>query len=217
MTDEETNLREALIAVNRRMVALGLNRGRSGNLSARFEDHFLITPSGADPHAMGPENLVAMDFDGAVRGQGAPSSEWRFHRDILVARPEINVVLHAHPIFSTALACLGRGIPAFHYMVAAAGGASIRCAPYATFGSQELSDHALAALVARRACLLANHGMIALGESLDLALDLAIEVEALAEQYGAALQLGEPMILSDVEMAKVLEKFRTYGAAGPKR
>jgi len=217
MTDEEANLREALIAVNRRMVALGLNRGRSGNLSARFEDHFLITPSGADPHAMGPDALVAMDFDGAVRGQGAPSSEWRFHRDILVARPEINVVLHAHPIFATALACLGRGIPAFHYMVAAAGGASIRCAPYATFGSQELSDHALAALVARRACLLANHGMIVLGENLDLALDLAIEVEALAEQYGAALQLGEPTILSDAEMAKVLEKFRTYGAARPKR
>ncbi len=213
MTDGETQaLRAALIATNRRMVALGLNRGRSGNLSARCGGKFLITPSGIDPADMGPDDLVLMDFDGQTQGRLPASSEWRFHRDILAARPEIDVVLHAHPIFATALACLHRDIPPFHYMVAMAGGASIRCAPYATFGSQELSDHALAALVDRRACLLANHGMIALGQGLSSALALAVEVEALSEQYTQALAIGEPVLLSDVEMATVLEKFRSYGA-----
>ena len=213
MTDGETpSLRKAMVAICLAMTERGLNRGRSGNLSARCGEQFLITPSGIDSADMGPDDLVLMDFDGCAHVPHEASSEWRFHRDILAARPEINVVLHAHPIFSTALACLGRDIPAFHYMVAMAGGVSIRCAPYATFGSQELSDHALAALVDRRACLLANHGMIALGESLARALDLAIEVEALAEQYAQALAIGEPVILSDVEMATVLEKFRTYGA-----
>ena len=180
MTDAKTpDLREALIATTRRMVALGLNRGRSGNLSARCGEQFLITPSGIDPADMGPDDLVLMDFDGSTQGSLQPSSEWRFHRDILAARPEIDVVLHAHPIFSTALACLHRDIPPFHYMVAMAGGVSIRCAPYATFGSQDLSDHVLTALVDRRACLLANHGMIALGRRLSSILALAVEVEAL--------------------------------------
>ena len=210
---ETSNLREAMVAICRAMVERGLNRGRSGNLSARCGEQFLMTPSGIDPADMGPGDLVLMNFAGKTQG-GVPSSEWRFHRDILAARPEINVVLHAHPIFSTALACLHRDIPAFHYMVAMAGGASIRCAPYATFGSQELSDHALAALADRRACLLANHGMIALGGSLSSALALAVEVEALSEQYAQALAIGEPVLLSDFEMATVLEKFRTYGAAG---
>ncbi|MBN4016248.1 class II aldolase/adducin family protein [Rhodospirillaceae bacterium AH-315-P19] len=215
MTDGETpNLRKAMVAICRAMVERGLNRGRSGNVSARCGEQFLMTPSGIDPADMGPGDLVLMDFDGRAHGPHEASSEWRFHRDILAACPEINVVLHAHPIFATALACLGRDIPAFHYMVAMAGGASIRCAPYATFGSQELSDHALAALADRRACLLANHGMIALGESLARALDLAVEVEALSEQYAQALAIGDPVILSDSEMATVLEKFRTYGAAG---
>lgn len=206
------SLREAMVETVRRMVGLGLNRGRSGNLSAREDDHFLITPSGLDPDAMTPSDLVAMDFEGGVKGNRAPSSEWRFHRDILSMRSDVHVVLHAHPIFATALACLHRPIPAFHYMVAVAGGNSIRCAPYATFGSQELSDHALAALEGRRACLLANHGLIALGQTLAQALDLAVEVEALSEQYAQALQIGEPVLLSDAEMEIVLEKFRTYGA-----
>lgn len=211
----EDSLREKMVAINRAMVATGLNRGRSGNLSARCGDHFLITPSGIDPADTGPADLVAMDFDGRIRGGHEASSEWRFHRDILAARPEITVVLHAHPIFSTALACLGRDIPAFHYMVAVAGGASIRCAPYATFGSQALSDNALAGLQGRRACLLANHGIIALGETLSRALDLAVEVEALAQQYAQALAIGAPVILSDKEMANVLAKFKTYGPAKP--
>lgn len=206
------SLREAMVETVRRMVGLGLNRGRSGNLSVREDDHFLITPSGLDPDAMTPSDLVAMDFEGGVKGNRAPSSEWRFHRDILSMRSDVDVVLHAHPIFATALACLHRPIPAFHYMVAVAGGNSIRCAPYATFGSQELSDHALAALEGRRACLLANHGLIALGQTLAQALDLAVEVEALSEQYAQALQIGEPVLLSDAEMETVLEKFRTYGA-----
>ncbi len=209
----DPNLREAMIASARRMVELGLNRGRSGNLSVREADHFLITPSGLDPDAMTPDDLVAMDCEGKVQGNQDPSSEWRFHRDILSVRPEIDVILHAHPIFATALACLNRPIPAFHYMVAVAGGASIRCAPYATFGSQELSDHAVEALEGRRACLLANHGILALGKTLRGALGLAVEVEALSEQYVQALAIGDPVLLSDAEMATVLEKFRTYGAA----
>ena len=211
MTDGETqDLRAALIATNQRMVALGLNRGRSGNLSARCGGKFLITPSGVDPADMGPDDLVLMDFDGQTQGRLPASSEWRFHRDILAARPEIDVVLHAHPIFATALACLHRDIPPFHYMVAMAGGASIRCAPYATFGSQELSDHALAALVDRRACLLANHGMIAFGSDLESALALAVEVESLARQYWQALQVGKPKLLTKAQMAEVIEKFSDY-------
>jgi len=208
-----SDLREAMVATVRRMVELSLNHGRSGNLSMREADHFLITPSGLDPDDMKPNDLVAMDFEGGVMDSQEPSSEWRFHRDILAKRADIDVVLHAHPIFATALACLNRGIPAFHYMVAVAGGASVRCAPYATFGSQELSNHALEALEGRRACLLANHGIIVLGSTLDGALDLAVEVETLSEQYVQALTIGDPVLLSDAEMDVVLEKFRTYGPA----
>ena len=152
-----------------------------------------------------------MDGEGGHSAGQRPSSEWRFHRDIYRARPEAGAVVHAHAPYGTTLACLGRGIPAFHYMIAVAGGDTIRCAPYATFGSQALSDHALAALEGRRACLLANHGMIALGPDLAAAFDLAVEVEALAGQYWRALQIGAPRLLSADEMADVLEKFRTYG------
>ena len=152
-----------------------------------------------------------MTLDGEARGSLLPSSEWRFHRDIYVARADAHAIVHTHAPFATSLACLHRGIPPFHYMVAVAGGNDIRCAPYATFGTQELSDHALAALAGRDACLLANHGMIALGASLAKALALAVEVETLAEMYWRALQIGEPVLLSDAEMDVVLEKFRTYG------
>ncbi len=140
-----------------------------------------------------------------------PSSEWRFHRDIYAARGDAQAIVHTHAPFATTLACMHRGIPPFHYMVAVAGGNDIRCAPYATFGTQELSDHAVAALAGRRACLLANHGMIAVGASLERALALAVEVETLAETYWRALQVGEPVLLPDAEMARVLEKFATYG------
>ena len=193
------------------MNALGLNRGTSGNLSVRVAGGLLITPSGVPKDELRPADIVALDQAGKARGRLAPSSEWRFHRDIGKARPEVNAVLHAHSMFSTTLACLGRGIPAFHYMVAVAGGADIRCAPYATFGTATLSRHALAALEGRKACLLANHGMIIVGDSLKDVLRLAVEVETLAAMYWRALQIGKPMLLSKAEMARVLKKFKTYG------
>ena len=193
------------------MNALALNQGMSGNVSARIAAGMLITPSGLPYDAMAPGDLVVVDGQRKPHGDRAPSSEWRFHHDILVARPEVGAVLHAHPPFCTALACLQKDIPAFHYMVAVAGGDSIRCAPYATFGTQELSDNALAALDGRRACLLANHGLIALGADPQSALALAVEVEALAAQYCRALQIGQPEILPPGEMRRVLEGFRLYG------
>jgi L-fuculose-phosphate aldolase len=208
---DETMLREEIIATALKMIATGLNRGTSGNVSARSAGGFLVTPSGLAYESTRPEDIVAVAQDGTARGARLPSSEWRFHRDIYAARPEVTAIVHAHSPFATTLACVGRSIPAFHYMIAVGGGNDIRCAPYATFGTQELSDHALRALEGRRACLLANHGMIAIGNSLAAALALAIEIEALAEQYWRALQIGEPTLLSETEMAVVLEKFRTYG------
>jgi L-fuculose-phosphate aldolase len=208
---DERALREEIIATAIAMNAQSLNRGKSGNVSARIDDGFLVTPTGLAYESMQPEDIVAMTQDGAARGSRRPSSEWRFHRDIYAGRPEVAAIVHAHSSFATTLACLGRDIPAFHYMIAVAGGNDIRCAPYATFGTQELSDHALRALEGRRACLLANHGMIAVGATLTEALALAVEVEALAEQYWRALQIGDPKLLPDAEMAVVLEKFRTYG------
>ena len=215
-------LRRDLIATARRMNALGINQGISGNVSARIDGGMLVTPSGVDYDAMSPADLVEMDFDGAWRSGRAerrPSSEWRFHLDILRARPEFGAIVHSHATHATALACLRREIPAFHYMVAVAGGDSIRCAPYATFGSAALSDHALAALKDRRACLLANHGLIAAGADLAAALALAVEVETLAAQYCRALAIGAPKLLSKAEMKRVLAKFGAgYGyASAPER
>lgn len=198
-----------------RMNALGINQGRSGNVSVRTGKGLLITPSGVAYDALKRDDIVWMDYNGGWAGPFKPSSEWHFHLGILKARPDVNAVIHTHSAFATSLACLHRDIPAFHYMVAVAGGNTIRCAPYATFGTEELSRHAIAALEDRRACLLANHGMIALGDDLDRALDLAVEVETLAEQYWRALQIGEPVLLDDDEMARVLEKFRTYGKQEP--
>jgi L-fuculose-phosphate aldolase len=214
-SDRERRLREAVVTTALAMNAQGINRGKSGNVSARWLDDrfdgFLVTPTGLPYAQTAPEDVVAVTLDGEARGSRLPSSEWRFHRDIYRARADANAVVHTHAPFATTLACLHRGIPAFHYMVAVAGGRDIRCAPYATFGTQELSDHALFALDGRMACLLANHGMIALGPSLDAALALAVEVETLAEMYWRALQVGEPEPLPDAEMDVVLEKFRTYG------
>jgi L-fuculose-phosphate aldolase len=158
-----------------------------------------------------PEDIVLMRLDGSHEGPRLPTSEWRFHRDILALRPEVNAVLHSHSMFCTTVSCLRRSIPAFHYMVAVAGGSSIRCAPYATFGTEELSRHAVAALEGRKACLLANHGLIAVGADLPGAFKLAMEVETLAAMYLRALQVGEPVLLDEAEMAVVLEKFKTYG------
>jgi L-fuculose-phosphate aldolase len=206
----ERALRAKIVATALAMNACGLNRGVSGNVSARCGDGFLVTPSAQAYEAMRLPDIVAMTLDGESRGARLPSSEWRFHRDIYLARAEVAAIVHAHAPFATTLACLGLDVPAFHYMIAVAGGKDIRCAPYATFGSQQLSDHALRALEGRMACLLAHHGMIALGKSLDSALALAVEVEALAEQYWRVLQIATPQLLSDAEMDIVLEKFRTY-------
>ncbi|MEK9825920.1 MAG: class II aldolase/adducin family protein, partial [Methylotenera sp.] len=160
------------------------------------------------------DDMVWMDFSGNYTGTRKPSSEWRFHLDILQNKPQTNAVVHTHSMFATTLSTLRKGIPAFHYMVAVAGGEDIRCAPYALFGSQLLSDHALAALSNRQACLLANHGMIAIGDSLDKATAIALEVETLAQQYLNALQVGEPHLLSHEEMREVIDKFKGYGAWG---
>jgi L-fuculose-phosphate aldolase len=162
-----------------------------------------------------PEDIAAVSDGGEMRGTRAPSSEWRFHRDIYRARDDVDAIVHTHAAFATTLACLDRGIPPFHYMVAIAGGKDIRCAPYATFGSQALSDVAVAALAQRKACLLAHHGMIATGGTLAAALAVAVEVETLAEMYWRALQIGEPTLLSDAEMDIVLAKFSSYGQPDP--
>ena len=203
--------RAALIGACRELARLGLSHGTSGNVSLRHAPGFLVSPTGLAYEALAPEDIPLVSFDGRWYGRCRPSSEWRFHRDILAARAEVGAIVHAHPRFATALACTGRAIPAFHYMVAVAGGSDIRCAPYRLFGSQGLSDAALDALADRRACLLAHHGIIALGADLPAALKLAAEVENLAAQYCTALALGDVAVLGEAEMRQVLEKFRTYG------
>ena len=223
-------LRQELVAVARRMNASGINQGTSGNLSLRIPGGLLITPSSLPYEQMEPADLVAIDLQGrplpdATPAGGTvsapvlrrPSSEWRLHADILASRPELQAVLHCHSVHATALACHGRDIPPFHYMTAVAGGDDIRCAPYATFGTAELSQLAVEALRDRLACLLAQHGQVAVGTSLDQALRIAIEVETLARMYLQALQLGEPPRLSAEQMAAVHHQFRTllYGAADP--
>jgi L-fuculose-phosphate aldolase len=206
-----SSLRQELIATARAMNQSGINQGMSGNVCVRSESGCLITPSALPYEELEPEDVVALAGDGSAHGRRAPSSEWSMHLAILRARPEIEAVVHAHPTYSTALACHGRGIPAFHYMVAVAGGSNIRCAGYATFGTAELGETAVQALSERRACLLAHHGLVALGASLAAALALAVEVETLARQYWHALQLGEPPRLDDDEMQRVLRKFESYG------
>jgi L-fuculose-phosphate aldolase len=204
-------LRRTIIETCRRMNALGINQGTSGNVSARVAGGFLITPSGVLYERMTPAMIVAMDPQGRAHGGLAPSSEWRMHADIYRTRPEAGAVVHCHSSYATALACLRLGIPAFHYMIAVAGGDSIRCAKYATFGTERLSAAMLRALACRRACLLAQHGQIAFGADLKAALALAVEVETLAKQYWLARQIGVPATLSAAEMQRVLAKFRNYG------
>jgi L-fuculose-phosphate aldolase len=207
-------LREQLVKTAVAMDASGINQGTSGNLSARVEGGFLITPSGVSNAALAPEDIVSMTLDGGWEGSIKPSSEWRFHSDIYRRRADAQAILHAHPVFCATLACLGRSIPAFHYMVAVAGGRNIRCAAYATFGTQELSDHVLTALCGRKACLMANHGLLCLETGLPEALALALEIEQLAQVYHQCLAVGEPVILDDQEMEIVLKKFKTYGKEG---
>jgi L-fuculose-phosphate aldolase len=214
---EPTNLalRQEMVDICRRMNATGINQGTAGNLSARIDGGFLITPTSLPYDRMGPEDIVEMGYDGTYAGRHRPSSEWRFHRDIMQARQDINAILHCHSIYATTLACQYRPIPAFHYMVGVAGGTTIRVAPYATFGTQALSDNALGALEGRLACLLGQHGQISLGKNLEAALWLAIEVETLARLYVQALSLGDPPVLPDEEMDRVIEQMRkmSYGQA----
>lgn len=207
----ESELRRQLIAQGLRMNAAGLNQGTSGNLSVRWGDGLLVTPSGIPYDELAPQDIVAMRMDGSFEHRLAPSSEWRIHRDLYAARPDVHAVVHAHPLHCTALAMRGMAIPAAHYMVAAFGGPDVRCAPYHTYGTQALSDAALKALQGRNGCLLANHGMLATGATLKKAMWRAIEMEALAHQYILALQLGGPVILPDDEIAVVVEKFKGYG------
>lgn len=207
----ESEARAAIVAAMRAMTALGLTQGTSGNVSVRAGDGLLITPSGIPPDEMSADDIVRLGPDGTDAGALAPSSEWRFHRDILLARPEVGAVVHAHPTYCTAFAMCRTEIPAAHYMIAAAGGPTVRCAGYATFGTAELSRLALEALDGRTCCLLANHGMIATGPTLDKAMWLAVELETLCRQYAVALQVGRPVILPDDEIARNVEKFATYG------
>jgi len=201
-----------VIAACRELTRRGLTHGTSGNVSVRYDErHFFVSPSGMDYETLQADDVPLMRLDGRWFGRRRPSSEWRFHRDIFNSRQDVGAIVHTHSPRATALACTGRGIPAFHYMVAVAGGRDIRCAPYRAFGTQELSDAALTALQDRKACLLANHGVIATGTDLPTAISLAGEVENLALQYCAALALGEVRILDDQEMSRVVEKFRTYG------
>lgn len=208
----DKNSREAVVEACCALVQRSLACGTSGNVSVRRDDRrFFISPTGMQYDVLEPDDIPLMDIDGRWFGRRAPSSEWRFHRDIFRSRAEIGAIVHTHSPRATSLACTGRGIPAFHYMVAVAGGPDIRCAPYCTFGSQELADAAVAALQDRRACLLAHHGVIATGANLPAALALADEIENLALQYCTALTIGDVRTLPEPEMFRVVEKFRTYG------
>ena len=211
MDTTQQALRREIIATCLRMNREGINQGTSGNVSARWRDGMLISPSGIPYEDLRDTDIVFVDGDGHHDAGGRPSSEWRFHLAILRSRPEIGAVVHTHSIHATALALRGMEIPAAHYMIAAAGGTNIRCAPYATFGTPELSDRALEAMEGRSACLLANHGVIATGPDLRKALWLAGEVEVLARQYILSLMLGGPNLLSSTEVARVMERLKDYG------
>lgn len=207
------DLAAKVLATARAMNASGINRGSAGNVSVRCEGGFMITPTG-----MAYEKCVAADMAGvgadgtaAATSRRKPSSEWRFHRDIYAARPEAGAVVHAHSPFATALACQELEVPSFHYMVARFGGEDVRCAAYATFGTQELSDAILTALDQRCGCLMAHHGMVVFGDDAEHALELAVELETLCEQYWRVLQLGEPKLLPADEMVRVITRFATYG------
>jgi L-fuculose-phosphate aldolase len=207
--------RQGIIDACREMNAAGLNQGTSGNISVREGETMLITPSATPYDRMRPEMIAAMPFaeDGSWSGPLKPSTEWRFHLDIFRSRPDVGAVVHAHPPYCTTLAVARRGIPACHYMIAAFGGTDVRCAPYATFGTAELSVHVLAALERRSGCLMANHGMLVCGPTLERAMWLAVELETIARQYYQSLLIGGPVLLSDAEIAEAAEKFGSYGAA----
>ena len=214
MHTDETALRENIIAKARAMNATGLNQGTSGNISARYKDMMLITPSATPYDAMTPDMIAAMPLKGeygAWNGPLVPSTEWRFHLDIMQARPDVGGIVHTHSTYATVLAMARKSIPACHYMIAAFGGMDIRCAGYARYGTKELSELAIKALEGRTGCLLANHGMIATGSSLDKAMWLAVELETIARQYYLTLAIGGPVLLTQAEIAETNKGFSTYG------
>lgn len=208
--DKENVIKHELISYALKLTKLGLNRGSSGNISFRSERGFFITPSGEDPESLKLNSIVEMDFEGNTILGSNPSSEWRFHRDILKNKSDVNCVIHTHSTYATAFSCLRINMPSFHYMLAIAGGEDIKCAKYALFGSQELSDNALSSLQDRDACFLANHGMIALGKNLKRAFDIANEVESLAQQFMILKSTGDFSLLSQKEMSEVINKFKSY-------
>ncbi|MEO0387152.1 MAG: class II aldolase/adducin family protein [Pseudomonadota bacterium] len=214
MKQAEKAVRQGIVDHCRMMNANGLNQGTSGNISARFEGSMLISPSATPYDACTAEMVASMPMDGeygAWDGPLKPSTEWRFHLDIMRARPEVGAIVHAHPTYCTTLAIARKEIPACHYMIAAFGGTTVKCGGYARFGSARLSELALEALEGRTACLLANHGMIATGPTLEKAMWLAVELETIARQYYNSLLIGGPVILSDAEIAETAEAFGSYG------
>ncbi len=217
MKKDELKIRRDIIAKCRQMNAIGLNQGTSGNISARYGERMLITPTSTPYDEMEPEMIASMPLEGdygAWEGPLKPSTEWRFHLDILRARPEVGAVVHTHATYCTVLAICGKPIPAMHYMIAAFGGPEIRCAPFALFGTKALSDYAVKALEGRNGCLLANHGMIAVGPHLDRAMWLAVELETLARQYYLTLPIGGPVVLSDQVIADTAAGMASYGGYG---
>ncbi len=211
-SESEAAARQAVVAAARAVASKGLSPGRTGNVSRRWRDGMLITPSGLAFGGIDQSDIVFVDVDGTPSGATRrPSSEWRFHLAAYAARPDRGAIVHTHSLHATVLACARQPIPAFHYMVAAAGGADIPCIPYATFGTPQLSALVVAGLADRDACLMANHGQIALGADLATALELSETIEVLAEQYYKVLTLGVPHILEPAEMTSVIEKFKTYG------
>ena len=211
MSDGEMEKRQAVIEFCRALNSTGLNQGTSGNISIRHKDGMLISPTSRPYSSLEPEDIVFVDAEANPTGKYEPSSEWRFHKDILDSRRDVNAVVHAHPTYCTTLAIMGMRIPAIHYMLAVFGGPTIRCAPYEIYGSDALSKAALAALEGRKACLLAHHGMISVGSSIEQAFWLAGELEALARQYHGCLVLGEPPLLTDQQIQDVINKINGYG------
>lgn len=209
----ELAARKLVIATALEMSRCGLSPGRSGNVSMRWKDGMLITPSGMAYDDIKPADVVFVGADGApAKPKPKPSSEWRFHLAAYEARPDRHALVHTHSLHATVLACAHKPIPAFHYMVAIAGGKDIPLIPYATFGTEELSRYVAKGIAERDACLMANHGQIAMSTTLEGALELAREVEILSEQFYKVLTLGKPVVLSDGEMAEMLERFKAYGA-----